>query len=206
MSAVLAKRNLGTASRTALMFAVGLLGGLLSPMRAQQIGLTCSPEQSGADWTLSDPLHTVKGDFKLKSCDMKYDMNSRQAVGEIIFDATSGQSGNSSRDHKMHKDVLESGKYPEIRFRLDHVEGSLAEQGLSTLQVHGMFGIHGTEHEMTIPVELNLEARQWKATAKFPVPYVKWGMKNPSLLFIHVGDTVDIDFRGAGSFSREARK
>jgi len=206
MSSVLTKQRLKVATRTTLTFAVGLLGGLLSPMHAQQIGLTCNPEQSSANWTLSDPLHTVKGDFKLKSCHMKYHMNSRLAQGEIVFDATSGHSGNTSRDHKMHKDVLESGKYPEIRFRLDRVEGSLALQGPSTLQAHGMFGIHGAEHEMTIPVELNLETNEWTATAKFPVPYVKWGMKNPSLLFIHVGDTVDIDFRGAGSLAREAGK
>jgi len=186
------------------MLAVILLVGLSSALHAQQIGLTCKPEQSRANWTLTDPLHTVNGDFKLKSCDMKYDMSSRQAQGEIVFDAASGQSGNSSRDHKMHKDVLESEKYPEIRFRLDHVEGPPAAQGVSTLQIHGMFGIHGAEHEMTIPVELTLEASQWTATAKFPVPYVKWGMKNPSLLFIHVGDTVDIDFHGGGTLTREA--
>jgi hypothetical protein len=69
-----------------------------------------------------------------------------------------------------------------------------------------MFGIHGAEHEMTIPVELKLDGDHWTATARFPVPYVKWGMKNPSLLFLHVGDTVDIDFRGSGSTVRETRK
>lgn len=181
-----------------------LLGGSVSILRAQEIRLHCEPAKSQANWTLSDPLHTVKGDFKLKSCDIKYDPGSRQAAGEIVFDATSGKSGNGSRDHKMHKDVLESGKYPEIRFRPDHVEGSLATQGVSTVQVHGMFGIHGAEHEMTIPVEMKFEAGQWTATAKFVVPYVQWGMKNPSVLFLHVGDSVDIDFQGAGSVASEA--
>jgi polyisoprenoid-binding protein YceI len=170
---------------------------------AQQIALHCVPAQGQATWTLSDPLHTVKGDFKLKSCQVRYDPSSHRAQGEIVFDATSGQSGNSSRDHKMHKDVLESQKYPEIRFRPDHAEGSLAAQGTSTLQVHGLFGIHGAEHEMTVPVELKMEADQWTATAHFGVPYVKWGMKNPSVLFLHVGDSVDIDFSGAGTVAPE---
>jgi hypothetical protein len=53
---------------------------------------------------------------------------------------------------------------------------------------------------------VNLDASQWTATAKFPVPYVKWGMKNPSLLFLRVGDAVDIDFRGTGSLVRDAGK
>lgn len=175
-----------------------VLAGLLGA-QAQQIHLVCVPAQSVANWTLTDPLHTVKGDFKLKSCDMRYDGVSRQATGEIVFDAASGESGNGARDHKMHKEVLESAKYPDIRFRPDHVEGTVAGSGVSTVQVHGMFGIHGAEHEMAIPIELKLDAGQWSATAKFPVPYVKWGMKNPSLLFLKVGDTVDIEFHGAGS-------
>jgi len=181
---------------TLLMMA--LLGAGSQALQAQQIHLLCEPAHSSANWTLSDPLHTVKGDFRLKACDIRYDATSRSATGEIVFDATSGQSGNSTRDHKMHKDVLESAKYPEIRFRPDHAEGVLAAQGASTLQVHGMFGIHGAEHEMTIPVELKLNSNEWSADAKFAVPYVKWGMKNPSVLFLKVGESVDIDFHGAG--------
>ena len=184
--------------RTSSALALALFGGLFSILQAQEMQLRCDPSKSQANWTLTDPLHTVKGDFQLKSCDIRYEASTRKAGGEIVFDATSGESGNRARDHKMQKEVLESAKYPEIRFRLDRAEGVLVTPGDSTLQVHGMFGIHGAEHEMTIPVELKLDGRQWTATAKFAVPYVKWGMKNPSLLFLHVGDSVDIDFRGAG--------
>jgi polyisoprenoid-binding protein YceI len=187
--------------KVAWMCAILLLAGVLCRLQAQQIHLHCEPAQSIANWTLTDPLHSVKGDFKLKACDMKYDAASRKADGEIVFDATSGESGNGTRDHKMHKEVLESAKYPEIRFRADRADGALNAQGISMLEVHGMFAIHGAEHEMTIPVELKMDAGHWTATAKFAVPYVKWGMKNPSLLFIHVGDAVDIDFRGAGDIA-----
>ena len=61
-----------------------------------------------------------------------------------------------------------------------------------------MFAIHGAEHEITVPVEVKLEAESWSASAHFPVPYAKWGMKNPSVLFLRVGDSVDIEFQGMG--------
>ena len=176
-----------------------LLALTASTVWAQEVVLRCDAAQSKAEWNLSDPLHEVKGDFKLKQCELHYDPSSGKASGEVVFDATSGQSGNHSRDHKMHKDVLESAKYPEIRFRPDHVEGTVAAQGASTVQVHGMFWIHGSDHEMTLPVELKMSSPQWSATAHFTIPYVQWGMKNPSLLFIHVGDTVAVDFTAAGS-------
>ena len=72
------------------------------------------------------------------------------------------------------------------------------------VQVHGMFGIHGAEHEITVPVVVKLEADHWTASAHFQVPYVKWGLKNPSALFLRVGDIVDIDFRAAGGLVSSA--
>ena len=102
----------------------------------------------------------------------------------------------------MHKDVLQSQQYPEVTFRPDHAEGTLTPQGESTLQVHGSFGIHGSEHELTVPVQINLTADKWNASARFVVPYVTWGMKNPSNFFLRVGDTVDIELRCSGTTAR----
>lgn len=98
----------------------------------------------------------------------------------------------------MHKDVLESAKYPDITFRPDRVEGKVAEPGTSTVQVHGKFGVHGDEHELTVPVEVHFERDHWTASTHFTIPYVKWGMKNPSNVFLHVGDSVEVEFEGEG--------
>ena len=175
--------------------------GLAAPAGAQEMVLRCDPAQTTANFTLGDMLHTVKGSFKEKRCEIHFDPASEKVSGEIVFDATSGQSGNASRDRKMHKDVLQSARYPEISFRPDRVDGKLAETGSSKVQVHGVFGIHGGEHEITVPVVVKLEADRWQASCHFQVPYVRWGLKNPSVLFLRVGDTVDIDFRAAGTLA-----
>ena len=165
---------------------------------AQPVTLQCDPAQTNAKFTLGDTLHTVHGEFKVKRCEVHFDPTSGKLDGEIVFDATSGQSGNDSRDRKMHKEVLESARYPEITFRPDRILGTLGATGASSLQVHGMFGIHGAEHEITVPVDVKLETDHWSASAHFPVPYAKWGMKNPSVLFLRVGDSVDIEFQATG--------
>ena len=102
--------------------------------------------------------------------------------------------GNKGRDRKKHKDVLESAQYPEIGFRPDRVEGKVAASGTSSVQVHGMFRIHGAEHEITAPTDVT-QADHWNVASHFSVPYAKWGMKNPSL-FLRVGNSVDITFNG----------
>jgi polyisoprenoid-binding protein YceI len=168
---------------------------------AQELTLHLDPGQSNAAFTLGGTGHIVHGTFNLKSGEIHFDPASGKASGEIVFDATSGQTGNQTRDHKMHKDVLQSAQYPEVTFRPDRAEGRLAPQGASTLQVHGSFGIHGSEHEMTVPVQLSLTADKWDATARFSVPYVTWGMKNPSNFFLKVGDAVDIELGCAGTMA-----
>lgn len=169
--------------------------------RAQEITLLLGPAQT-ATFTLNATLHVVHGTFRLKRGEVHFDRGSAKISGEVVFDATSGNTGNDSRDRKMHKDVLESGLYPEITFRPDKIEGSVAMTGSSPVQVHGLFGIHGKEHEMTIPVQITLDSDKWTVDAHFQVPYAQWGMKKPSLLFIRVDDSVDVDLHCAGTASR----
>jgi polyisoprenoid-binding protein YceI len=179
-----------------------LLAGLLaaqSPAPAEGLVLQLNQARSGAEITLPATMHTVNGTFAAKRGTIHFDPATGKAGGEIVFDAASGDTGNGSRDHKMHHDVLESQRYPEIVFQPDHAEGAFTASGTSTLQVHGRFGIHGSEHEITIPVEVSFTGKAWTAKASFKIPYVKWGMKNPSSFFLKVPDSVTVRIHAAGS-------
>jgi polyisoprenoid-binding protein YceI len=169
------------------------------PPVTHELLLQLDPTRSGADITLTGNLHTVEGAFLLKRGAIHFDPATGKASGEVVFDATSGKTGNNSRDNKMHKDVIESGRYPEIVFRPDRADGVLAASGASTLQVHGIFAMHGAEHEVTFPVDVSFAGSAWTAKASFQVPYVRWGMKNPSKLFLKVDDVVQVQFHASGS-------
>ena len=154
------------------------------------------------NFTLGDVLHTVKGTFHLKHGSLLLDPASGKLTGEIIVDAKSGESGSGMRDRKMHREVLESDRYPDITFRPDRIEGTVGFSGKSSVRVHGMFSIHGTDHDITVPAEVEMLPDHWTATLHFAVPYAKWGMKNPSTLFLKVSESVDIDLSAAGSVTR----
>lgn len=174
---------------------------LSAPLLAQQIQVTLNPAQSQVDWTLGATLHTVHGTFKLKSGSILFDPSSGNASGEIVVDASSGQSGNDSRDNKMHKDVLESKRYPEISFFPKHVSGKVAPEGTSNLQVTGLFHIHGADHDMTLTIPVQINAGAMSATSDFSIPYQAWGMKNPSTLFLKVENQVQIKIAAAGKLT-----
>jgi polyisoprenoid-binding protein YceI len=158
---------------------------------AEQRSFELDPAQTQVSFTLGAALHTVHGTFRLKRGTITFDDAGGQATGELVVDATSGDSGSHARDNKMHKEILQSQKFPEIIFTPRRFKGTLAKTGRSHLDVEGEFTIHGESHPMTLAVEID-SGNNTIADTSFDVPYVKWGMKNPSTFFLRVSDKVQI--------------
>ena len=165
---------------------------------AGEIQLEIDATATEVVFSLPAMLHTVHGAFKVKSGRIRFDPSSGKASGEITVDATSGESGNNGRDSRMHKNVLESPRFPEISLVPDRFDGTLKLEGDSDVVLHGVFRIHGAEHELTIPTHVSIDGENLIATLKFSVPYVAWGMKNPSTLLLRVPDMVRIEAHAAG--------
>jgi polyisoprenoid-binding protein YceI len=164
---------------------------------ATAISLELEPAKTDISFTLHDPLHTVHGTFKLKRGIIYFDPDSGKSSGEIVVDVASGESGSGARDKRMHKDVLESQKYPDALFTPDHVDGKLPAEGSGQMDVHGVFKIHGGDHELTLHFQVERSGGQYNATAHFQIPYVQWGMKDPSNFLLKVDKTVDMEIKTA---------
>ncbi len=189
-------------SRRLLRLAPILLAVSFAPaLQAEDAVLVLDPSQTQIAFTLDASLHTVHGAFNLKSGTVHFDPATGKASGLVVVDATSGRSGNGSRDHKMHKDVLESRRYPEITFAPTQIHGTVSVQGNSQVQVDGLFKMHGTEHEITLIAQVQASGEQLSVTTRLVVPYVEWGLKNPSTFILRVSDKVEIDIRATGRVS-----
>src|SRR5580700_9796962 len=164
-----------------------------------EVTLSLDPAQSKLNWTLGSTLHTVHGTFLLKRGILKFDPASGNASGEFVADATSGESGNDGRDKKMHGEILESGRYGEVIFHPNRIEGKVLAQGACSVQLHGTFLLHGAEHELTVPVEAELSGHRWKGSAKFSVPYIQWGLKSPNTFLLKADPVVEIALELSGT-------
>jgi polyisoprenoid-binding protein YceI len=165
---------------------------------AEDIVVEFDPARTKVEFTLADVLHTVHGEFKLTKGSLTFDRETGAASGTLVIDATSGNSGNSARDSRMHKNILESQKFPEITFVPQRVKGQFAPHGESRIEVEGTFTIHGVGHPLALATKVNAKDGQVYAVTHFVVPYVEWGMKNPSTFILRVSDKVDIDIHAAG--------
>jgi polyisoprenoid-binding protein YceI len=185
------------------VFAAAILTGCFPQgLPAQESAITLDSGNTKITFTLGATLHTVHGTFLLKRGEVRFDSSTGEASGSIVVDATSAETGNASRDKNMHANILESQKFPEIVFTPKQVKGSVASQGKSQVAVLGTFRMHGQEHEMTLPISVERATNgRFDADVHFPVPYVQWGLKNPSTFVLHVSDTVQLEIHAAGQIS-----
>jgi polyisoprenoid-binding protein YceI len=192
-------------------WALAALSFAVAPtLRAQDVVVNFDPATTQVAFTLAATLHTVHGTFKLKSGQIHFDAATGKAAGAIVLDANSGNTDNTSRDQKMRAEILESAKFPEITFSPTQITGPVSAvlAGKSAqLQVAGTFRIHGQDHPMTIPVTVtpasaSAAATQSQASTKFEVPYVKWGLKNPSTFLLKVSDTVSLEIESKTQISK----
>jgi polyisoprenoid-binding protein YceI len=180
-----------------LVFAIGPCAEKLG---AQEMTLELDPANSRIEFTVAATLHTVHGTFALKHGTVLFNPSSGAASGLVVVDATSGDSGNSGRDHKMHAEILESQRYPEITFTPTKMTGKVELQRESSVQVEGILKLHGSDHEMTLTLPVQTKGNSLSARTHIVIPYVEWGLKNPSTFLLHVGDKVEVEVTAVGKF------
>ena len=72
------------------------------------------------------------------------------------------------------------------------------------MQLLGKFLLHGSEHEITVPVHAELSANHWKGSAKFSVPYIAWGLKSPNTFLLKADPAVEIELELTGTLQGAA--
>jgi polyisoprenoid-binding protein YceI len=160
--------------------------------------LELDPAKTLVEFRLPGALHATHGKFKLAHGTISADLTTGEASGSIVVDARSGDTGIGARDKEMRESVLEAQKYPEIIFTPRHAIGKLEKDGQFQAKLDGVLTIHGAKHEIVTEVQGRLVGNTLTGACHFAVPYVEWGMEDPSLFFLTVAKKVDIDIATAG--------
>ena len=163
--------------------------------------LELDPAKTLVEFRLPGRLHATHGKFKLAHGTISADFATGEASGSIVVDARSGDSGLAARDDRMKTSVLEVQKYPEIIFTPRHVDGRLEKDGQFQAKLDGVLTIHGARHKIVTDVHGQLVGNTLTAACHFSVPYVEWGMEDPSLFFLTVAKQVDIDIATEGQIT-----
>lgn len=158
---------------------------------------------SAVTFTLDATGHTVRGTLALKDGTVEFDPAGGPASGRIVIDATAAATGSSGRDKTMHKEVLESEKYPEFVFLPERLDGAVARDGQSQAVLVGRLEIHGVVKPVSLPASITVVGDRVEATASLTIPFVAWGMHDPSVLFLRVAKEVVVDLAIKGRWVSE---
>jgi len=167
---------------------------------AQHQTFTVNPDASQVAFSLTGS-HAVNGTFHVQSGSIDFDRATPKLSGSIVVSAGSGNSGEAGRDKKMNNDVLDVPHFAEVSFVPQSYQGTIAPTGDSTIQVTGVFTLHGTPHDLTVPMQIHIDGSSLIAQTHFTVPYVKWGLKDPSIFILKVAKEVGIDLKLTGQLA-----
>lgn len=165
---------------------------------AQHEAMNVNPDASQVTFALGGSGHHVQGTFHVEKGSIGFDPKAQKMSGSVVVGAASGNSGEASRDKKMNSDVLDTAHFAEVTFAPSSYQGTLSLSGDSTIQVSGVFTVHGTPHDLTVPMQIHIDGANVTAKGHFVVPYVKWGLKDPSIFILKVAKEVDIDLALSG--------
>ena len=168
---------------------------------AQHQTFTVSPDSSQVAFALAGTGHHVNGAFHVQSGTIDFDRTAQKISGSVVVNAGSGNSGEPSRDKKMSSDVLDVAHFAEVSFVPKSYKGTVVASGDSSIQVSGVFTLHGTPHDLTVPMQIHIDGTSLTAKTHFTVPYVQWGLKDPSIFVLKVAKEVDIDLNLVGRLS-----
>ncbi|WP_158790753.1 YceI family protein [Granulicella sp. L60] len=183
-------------------FAVVALALILGPAAlAQHQTFVVNPDASEVKMTLKTTHQLVNGTFHIQSGSIEFDRSNPKMSGSVTVLAGSGKTGNDSRDKKMNKDILKVEQYTTVSFAPKTYTGTIAPSGDSTIQVSGVFTLLGSPHDLTIQMQLHRDGSKATARAQFVIPYVQWGLKNPSFLIWKADNDVVMDLNLFGQVS-----
>jgi polyisoprenoid-binding protein YceI len=177
---------------------------LAVPAAAAGHVLTLDPSQARVTFLLKATGHDVEGSFPLKRCDVRFDPATGSASGEIALDAAQGVTGNPKRDRTMREKVLLTAQSPEITFRPQKFVGTLPDSGPADVTLEGVANVGGVDHPLVLAGRVERTPGGLHLVSSFDIPFVQWGLKDPSVMFLKVEKVVHLRIEGDAVLAPDA--
>jgi polyisoprenoid-binding protein YceI len=187
--------------RTALLTAFALCAWLPLGSSAEPWRIVLDPAATRIGFTLGARLHTVRGTFALTAGELVFDPDTGAASGEIRVDARSGDTGIDRRDRVMHEEVLDSAHHPLLVLRPERLQA--AERGADALsgRMFGRFEVRGAAHPLALDFEGRRAGERAEVRVRFDVPWVAWGLPDPSNAILSVDDVLKVQVEARGTIA-----
>jgi polyisoprenoid-binding protein YceI len=94
--------------------------------------------------------------------------------------ATTGDVNDKDRremDRAMKEDVLETDRYPEIRFESSGAQASKIAEGMYRMKIAGKLTLHGVERDLEIACNVTADENSLRANGDFSIRQTDYGIR-----------------------------
>jgi len=176
---------------------------LASAAGAEAWEFTLDPERSDVKMSLGATLHTVPGEVPIESGRIRYDAEAGTASGRVVIQAGLLDTGIDARNEKMHELVLVSAEHPEIVFEARGFELRQKSDDEMRFVLRGDLTLVGATHALELETHaVRKPDGRWRARAKVTIPYVEWGLVDPSMFLFSVEKYVTLEVKAVGPVER----
>jgi polyisoprenoid-binding protein YceI len=114
-------------------------------------------------------------------------------------------TGIGMRNRHMREIYLETDKFPYAHFTGEIVSVDTAANGAFTISTSGRFFIHGKEQQVTILGLVSPEGDHYRVRSKFEVKLPDYGIKVPTLMFLKISETIELELDFALKGAQKAK-
>ena len=173
---------------------------------AKTVTIHLDPDATTVRFTLKSLLHNAHGTFRLKGGDVVTNPATGLAQGEVLIDAGTASTGDSTRDAKWQKEILDSTTYPAIIFHPVKVEGLKAGDGTQQVKASGTLTLKGQDHPVEMTLTVTTSGKDVTVTTHFNIPYVQWGLKEATTGVVRYDKQVEITVTAKGVSKNETAR
>jgi len=160
--------------------------------------LQLDPQATRVSFHFGATFKGVRGSLAMREGQITLRPESGVAGGRIVLDLGSAETGVVRRDRKMREKILETQTYPLATFYPERIDGRLPREGSSDIQIHGRLDFHGASHEIGIVSTATAHGDRVTANGFFTIPYISWGLRDPSFFILRVAKEVQVEIQAVG--------
>jgi hypothetical protein len=103
----------------------------------------------------------------------------------------------------MHEEVLDSAQHPWLVLWPERIEVSRREADALVGTLLGQIELRGASHPVSMPFEGTRHGERARITLHFDVPWVAWGLPDPSNALLSVEKTLAVAVSARGTLAPE---
>ncbi len=127
-------------------------------------------------------------------------------AGSLALSSDASEKDRREMERMMREEVLETARFPEIRFASSGIDASQLAEGMYAMKILGKLSLHGTERDVVIPCTVMIDEERLRANGEFSIRQTDYGIRLVSVAggTLKLKDELKFQFDMVGNRKREA--